>query len=41
MKEVYSATKKAETVIIAGDYNFTDGWDENKSIPSEFKDIWK
>ena len=26
--------------IIAGDFNFSDGWEEDKSIKS-YKDIWK
>ena len=33
MKEVYAATEKANTVIIAGDYNFSDNMEENKHIP--------
>ena len=26
--------------IIAGDFNFTDGWEENKSIAT-YTDVWK
>lgn len=26
--------------IIAGDFNFTDGWEENKSITT-YTDVWK
>lgn len=33
-------TNNCQKVIIAGDYNFSDGGLENKRIPKEFQDLW-
>ncbi len=37
---VQAATQDCERVVIAGDYNFSDGWPENKAIAKEFRDLW-
>lgn len=37
---VQNVTKKCERVIIAGDYNLSDGYDENKIFDKDYTDIW-
>jgi hypothetical protein len=38
--EIEKLNENLDITIIAGDFNFSDGWNENKVI-KDYSDIWK
>lgn len=40
LKEIDELNKNLTMSVIAGDFNFSDGWEEDKAIKS-YKDVWK
>ena len=40
LKIIEEMNEKVDLSIIAGDFNFTNGWEENKAIET-YTDVWK